>query len=94
MDPKNEKKFGISLPEVIKRAARNKERGGLFKGKSFWWAKGVVGQPEVIRVLVQAAGGSVSVFRFSDPYRWISADTDFGWLDTVHGGDPEDERAA
>lgn len=58
-DPESEKKYGFKLVDAMKRAKAN--RGKLFEGKTFYVTPKVPVEAKLLKNVVTAAGGQVSL---------------------------------
>lgn len=59
-DPANERKLKMTLALVLQRAAVHKPKGGLLAGKTFWVTRSVETSFDVMKRLIESAGGEVS----------------------------------
>ncbi|KAL7415315.1 hypothetical protein BDY24DRAFT_272921 [Mrakia frigida] len=58
-DPANEKKLKMTLPVVLQRAAVHRPKGGLLAGKTFWVTRSVETSFDVMKRLIESAGGEI-----------------------------------
>jgi hypothetical protein len=60
-DPEGEKRFGLKLPEVLKRAKANKRR--LLRNYSIYCTENVQGGFETYKAIIEANGGRCLLYR-------------------------------